>query len=210
MLYLIDENMLPEFDKSSLIKKLLIIVAFFTLTPITLVASMFSLSSSANIRDGGVLAASDQETGTRLYASLPPALPEIVFDIDEADARPSILKNYLSKNNSPLSDHSDTIVNIADKYQIDWKLLTAIAMKESGGCRVIPEGSHNCWGWGIHSKGTLMFDSYPQAIETVSKGLKEKYYDLGYVTPEEIMKKYAHPDSTTWADGIRYYMDRLK
>ena len=40
--------------------------------------------------------------------------------------------------------------------------------------------------------------------------IKEKYIDNGLVTPEEIMTRYAHPDSTTWAEGIHFYMDKLK
>lgn len=202
--------MIDEIDKRSLIKKLILSAVFFTLTPVTLFASVFSLTSLSDTQNSSkTLGSNTEHSGARLYASLPPTTSEIKFEISESDARPFILKNFLSLNNSPLSDFSQDLVVISDKYNIDWKLLTAIAMKESGGCRVIPEESHNCWGWGIHSKGTLMFDTYPQAIETVSKGLKEKYYDLGYVTPEEIMQKYAHPDSTTWAEGIRYYMDRL-
>ena len=106
--------------------------------------------------------------------------------------------------------YADFIVQTADKYGLDFRLLTAIAQKESGLCRVIPEGSNNCWGWGIHSEGTLGFDSYEEAIETVSKGLKENYIDLGYVSVEEIMAKYAHPSSTTWAEGVSFYMNQMR
>jgi hypothetical protein len=56
----------------------------------------------------------------------------------------------------------------------------------------------------------LGFDSFEEGIEIVSKGLKEYYIDLGYVTVEEIMKKYAHPDSTTWAEGVSYYMLQME
>ena len=55
-----------------------------------------------------------------------------------------------------------------------------------------------------------MFDSYPEALEVVAKGLRENYIDKGFVTPEQIMKKYAHPDSTTWAEGVNFYMDQLE
>jgi hypothetical protein len=128
----------------------------------------------------------------------------------ESDARPDILKNYLKKYNSPLEPFAQFIVQTSDKHQLDYRLITAIAMKESGLCKVIPEGSYNCWGWGIHSAGTLGFNSYEEGIETVSVGLKENYIDKGYVTVEEIMQKYAHPDSTTWAEGVLLYMDQMK
>ncbi|MCX7928238.1 MAG: hypothetical protein N2558_00945, partial [Patescibacteria group bacterium] len=56
----------------------------------------------------------------------------------------------------------------------------------------------------------LKFSNYDIAIETVAKGLKEKYIDRGYTTPELIMKKYAHPNSTTWADGVNMYMQKIE
>jgi hypothetical protein len=127
-----------------------------------------------------------------------------------ADVRVSLIERYLRRSNSELLPYAEFIVKTSDKYGLDYRLIPAIAQKESGLCRVIPHGSHNCWGWGIHSKGTLMFDSYDFAIETVSKGLKEKYIDKGYVTTDQIMKKYAHPDSTTWADGVNAYMEQIE
>jgi hypothetical protein len=74
----------------------------------------------------------------------------------------------------------------------------------------MPEGCNNAWGWGIHSEGTLCFDTWEEGIETVSKGLREFYFDLGYETVEEIMGKYAHPDSTTWAEGVLLYMAQME
>ena len=149
-------------------------------------------------------------SGVSVYASLPETLPEITGSVGASDARCEIIRQYLKANKSELEPYACTLVAKADEYGLDWRLLTAIAQKESGLCNVIPPGSHNCWGWGITSKGTLGFDSYEEAIDTVSKGLKRNYIDKGYVTVEEIMTKYAHPDSTTWADGVNYYLNQLQ
>ena len=194
-------------------RKVVFVVIFFTFTPLTIFLSILSLSVLGN---RGEQYSKTREfvnypkPGVMVYASVPDDIPYISTTIISADARITIVNNFLLNYGSPLADFSGFVVQTADKYGIDWKLLPAIAAKESGACRVIPEGSHNCWGWGIHSKGTLMFDDYQEAIETVTKGLKEKYIDAGLVTPEEIMTRYAHPDSTTWAEGVRYYMDKLK
>ena len=37
-------------------------------------------------------------------------------------------------------------------------------------CRVIPDNSYNCWGWGIYGALVTRFDSYDDAIETVGRG----------------------------------------
>ena len=195
-------------------RKIFLLILFLTFTPVTLLSSIISLVSITTEKKTqekeAILRQSLPKYETRVYAPLeindfPTVFSEVIVD----DARIEIVRNYLQKNKSPLLPHADVLVNTADKYGLDYRLLPAIAQKESGLCRVIPPESHNCWGWGIHSKGTLMFDNYPEAIETVAKGLKEKYIDLGYVTPDQIMKKYAHPDSTTWADGVKMYMAQL-
>ncbi|OGM08302.1 hypothetical protein A2159_01975 [Candidatus Woesebacteria bacterium RBG_13_34_9] len=195
-------------------KSIVIITIFLTITPLTLtscVISLIALTTSKN-----TLAVSNNNLldspipGINVYASLPEDNPGIDAEIISADARPIIVQNFLNKYDSPLEKYSDLIVQTSDKYKIDWRLITAIAMKESGLCKAIPENSFNCWGWGIHSKGTLMFDNYEEAIDAVTQGLKEHYIDKGYVTVEEIMSKYAHPDSTTWANDVSNYMNQIK
>lgn len=194
-------------------KRLAVMLLFFTITPVTLFASIMSLVSlSQKVDKIGIDTASSHIQNLRVYTAAINSndFPSVMIQVVPEDARATLIRNYLSSHDSPLTEHSDMIVEVSDKYGLDYRLLPAIAQKESGLCRVIPEGSHNCWGWGIHSKGTLMFDNYTEALETVAKGIRENYIDKGYVTPEQIMKKYAHPDSTTWAEGVNFYMDQLE
>ena len=187
----------PSFGRQAIF-----IVLFLLVTPVTLfsaVLSFYTLSKPVK----------DDTKNVQVYAALPVAMPGVSGSVIGDDARVLILQKYLNQNTSPLAPYADLLVETADYYHLDWKLLPAIAQKESGLCRVIPEGSHNCWGWGIHSKGTLMFDDYHEAITTVAQGLKEKYIDEGFTTPNKIMQKYAHPDSTTWADGVSMYMEQI-
>jgi len=100
------------------------------------------------------------------------------------DARPILIRNYLKKYQSPLTPYADFIFATSQKYGIDYRLLVAIAQQESNLCKKIPPNSHNCWGWGIHSKGTLGFSSFDEAIEIVAQGLKEDYIDKGFTTVE--------------------------
>jgi hypothetical protein len=187
--------------KSHHFRYLLILIVFSVVTPLTLFSSIVSLYAMSTPKETKI---------SQVYASLPEMIPGISGSVIGDDARVLVLTKYLEMNGSPLTPFSRVLVETADSNQLDWKLLPAIAQKESGLCRVIPPESHNCWGWGIHSKGTLMFDDYPEAINAVAKGLKENYIDYGYTTPEKIMQKYAHPDSTTWAEGVSLYMDQIK
>lgn len=144
------------------------------------------------------------------FTAQPPGKVVLGKSIVREEARPLILRKYLEAQNSPLAAHADSLIEISNKYDLDWRLLTAIAGQESTFCRSIPEDSYNCWGWGVHNRGTLKFNTWKEAIETVAKGLRENYLDQGYQTPEEIMPIYC-PRSVTeaggsWAQGVKYFL----
>lgn len=198
-------------------KNLALVLVFFTLTPLTLVTSLFSLASFSTTKaPENILNEIGQEitllnqSGARVYASLPSDHPELTGYVGTSDARGEIIRQYLEKWNSPLTPHSSYIVEVADKYGLDYRLITAIAQKESNLCKIIPPSSYNCWGWGIHSEGTLGFSSYDEGVEVVSKGLKEEYIDKGYVTPEEIMGKYTPLSNGSWAEGVTSFMTEME
>lgn len=127
-----------------------------------------------------------------------------------SDNRVSNLKSFFRKYNSPLYDFAEIIVMFSDKYQFDYRLLPAIAMQESNLCRLIPEESHNCWGWGIYGNNVTRFDSYEDAIETVAKGLKEQYLDKGLITASAIMEKYTPSSKGSWQNGVNTFLRMLE
>ncbi len=165
---------------------------------------------AANILDEIELLDSVDLTGEVLAAQT-----EIKESSDEAkiatpDARIANLKRFFRKYNSALYEHADFIVEQADANQLDYRLLPAIAMQESGVCRTIPHNSHNCWGWGIYGTKVTRFDSYPHAIETISKGLKKNYIDQGLTTPSQIMAKYTPSSNGSWAFGVNTFLGILE
>ena len=83
-------------------------------------------------------------------------------------------------------------------------------MQESNLCRLIPEDSHNCWGWGIYGTTVTRFDSYDEAIETVAKGIKKNYIDKGLVTASAIMKVYTPQSKGSWAYGVNTFLKALE
>lgn len=189
-------------------KNLFFVVIFFTITPITLGVSLFSIFSFS--KNEPVKLDSTSVSGIKVYASLPKEFPTILGEATMADARVELVRQYLERYNSPLIDHSEFIVEMADKYGIDFKLIPAIAQQESNLCKVIPPNTFNCWGWGIHDKGTLGFESYEVAIETVTAGLKKEYIDKGYNTPEKIMSKYTPLSNGSWALGVNQFIQGME
>jgi len=199
----------------SLEKAFFLLIVFIIFTPITLAASAFALISvSSDIHKAKnknyILANQNSNIGINIFAALPNNLPSISHQIGSSDARPEIIRNYLKKYNSPLLNYADYIVEMADKYEVDFRLTTAIAQQESNLCKVIPENTYNCWGWGIHSRGTLGFESYEEGIRVVTKGLKENYINKGLVSPEKIMQKYTPLSNGSWAYGVRLFMEDMQ
>lgn len=135
--------------------------------------------------------------------------------VEQADSRPEALAEFIARYNPKLLEEepafNQALVDIADKYEIDFRLLPAISMKESGLCKVIPDNSYNCLGLGVHSQGTWEFDSYEENFDAAARILKKNYIDIGLVTPEEIMTKYT-PSSPNgeWARGVNQFMSEIR
>ena len=144
------------------------------------------------------------------HAINPQVLGAFSYSVKSEDAVPAIVKRYLAKYQSPLLPHADALVNIARGYRIDPRLLVAIAQQESNLCKKIPDDSFNCWGWGIHSRGTLKFTSYEEAMTAVIKGLSENYFGEGLTTPEAIMGIYTPLSDGSWARGVQQFIDEMK
>lgn len=146
----------------------------------------------------------------QLYQALPKVADNITQGITTGDARPEILKLFFAKHKSPLLNHETYLVELADTYNLDFRLLPAIAMQESNLCKIIPENSYNCWGFGIYGTKVTRFESYEQAAEAVAKTLRSKYVDKGLLTPEEIQQKYTPSSNGSWSKSVAHFMDQMK
>ncbi|OGJ38876.1 MAG: hypothetical protein A2383_02660 [Candidatus Pacebacteria bacterium RIFOXYB1_FULL_39_46] len=132
--------------------------------------------------------------------------------VENQDARTVIVANFLKRYNSPMTPYdyyAQRLVEIADNYNLDFRLLPAIAMRESELCKKTHSGApHNCLGFGIHSDGTLDFASYEEGFERAAKELRAYYVDQGRITTEMVGQKYA--SSETWADGVNQFMAEMR
>jgi hypothetical protein len=125
------------------------------------------------------------------------------------DNRVKSLELFFSKFNSPLKPHSDTFVEVADKYGLDYRLLPAIACMESTCGKYLIPGTYNPFGWGIYGTNYISFDNYEQAIDTVGKGLKDNYLSRGFDTPAKIAPIYTPPRHQHWLSGVTWFMNKI-
>lgn len=88
---------------------------------------------------------------------------------------------YFNKRGLPLAGQGRKMVEIADKYGLDWRIMPAIAMREStGGKFACKSVSNSPFGFGSCK---INFKTLDESIETVAKNLSGKnprtadYYD---------------------------------
>lgn len=123
------------------------------------------------------------------------------------DPRVLVLQDYLNKHKSPLAANAQDFVEAADTYNMDWRLVPAIAGVESTFGKRIP-GGYNAWGWGVYGDKSLGFGSWKDGIYTVSKGLKENYIDDGLTTVPAIGRRYA--SSTHWPNSVNFFLNDIE
>ena len=138
-----------------------------------------------------------------------------------ADARATLVANFIERNDnnhtSPLQPYDQwghKFVEIADEFGLDFRLLPAIARKESTFCKSnIAQTYYNCFGYGVPASGITeagKFSSYEEGIRTVAASLKKNYLDQGLTDPEAIMKKYCPPSNGTWADHLNQWLAEMR
>lgn len=121
------------------------------------------------------------------------------------------IDTYFGDKGLPLAGHGAEMIEASEKYGLDWRLLPALAMRETGGgdkaCPVTYKKTkdirytYNVFGWG--SCG-IKFDSYEDAFDTLAMNLSgnnpatAKYYkgkDLDGIlktyNPVHIVKNYS-------------------
>jgi hypothetical protein len=134
----------------------------------------------------------------------------VLSQVLEDDARPILVRKYLEKYKSPLVPYAKMIVELSDTYGFEYYWIVAIAQQESNLCKKIPENSFNCWGYGIHKRGTLRFENYELALKSYAEYLKREYFDKGLNTTELIMKKYCPSSNGSWAYGVSKFINDIE
>lgn len=195
-------------------KSLFKVILWFPATVLCLVLSLNLYGKTANSAGLPGLVRqeiSDFKNQPVTFAKLPRVAFEIKTALAQEDARPLVINNYLADHASPFRGIGEFIVKTADEHGVDPYLVVAIAQQESNLGKLMPENCHNAWGWGIHSAGTLCFESWKEGFETFTSGISTKYHAYGLKTPDEIMTKYVpHSPGGAWAKGVNQFMSELQ
>ena len=130
------------------------------------------------------------------------------------DPRVLAMSEFLSDYNSPMQPFAQTIIDEADKYGLDWRLVVSISGVESAFGNLIPAGTNNGWGWrGINKNedGWSVFPSWEESIAHVTERIS-----IGYgrdLTPFDMEATYCPPcgrnPAHAWANGVTRYMNEL-
>lgn len=186
-------------------RKFILPSIFFLLTPLVLILSLSLLSYA----DKGKAIRLTSQTPKVAYAALPRASGTLKMSVTSEDMRITVVRDFFKQYKSVLTPYARDVITAADKYDIDYRLIPAIAMQESNLCKKIIKGSYNCWGFGIYGKKVTRFDNYHQAINTVTKTLAIQYKAKGLETPEQIMSKYTPSSNGSWANSVNHFMNKL-
>ncbi len=139
----------------------------------------------------------------------PTSRMEVSVD-DIREERAQVIDTYFKERSMPLKGTGMTFVLVAEKYGLDWRLLPAIAVRESSGGKAAC--GHNPFGWGsckLHN-----FKSYENAIEALGKNLgggnpkTAKYY-----AGNDTMEKLYHYNGTvipSYPDEVFAIMKKIE
>lgn len=196
-----------------MLKKALIVFCWFPLTLSLLAVNLSLLVTLAN-----------KANASEKITKVPPQIAASSFGTEQVlgasvlagDARALLLTQFLEQHNSPIASYAEYILDRAEHYNLDYRLLPAIAMCESNvGKRMPSSDSYNAWGISVET-GELSGTKFPNwlyAIDWVSRYMKEKYYDRGITNLIDIGAIYAPPsveNGNSWANCVDHFMVEIQ
>lgn len=108
------------------------------------------------------------------------------------DDRAERLNAYFAKRDMPLYGYGEKFVEVADKYDMDWRLLPAIGVRESSGGKHMM--NNNPFGWG---SAKIPFKNFDESIEEVGSNISGNDEDTNrYYGTKSIYKKLWYYNGT--------------
>jgi len=145
------------------------------------------------------------DTGIQLIQQSP------YLSMEYKDYRAFVLDKYFALNNSPLMGYGSYFVSACDKYKApkDCTLVAAIAYVETKLCtQGISLAQYNCWGWGGSNENRILFQSFPDAIDTVTKELVSGYGSI-ITKPILMQSSYCGKDCLSWGTSVIREQNRI-
>ncbi len=135
-------------------------------------------------------------------------------DVILAKERADKIDAYYKKHGMPLEGYGAKMVAEAEKNNLDWRLLPAIAIRESsGGKDACNQDQFNTFGWASCDIDVVKFKSFNDAIETVARNLGGNNPNTAYAYKDKtIIQKLARYNSVIleYTDEIFEFMDLIE
>ncbi len=202
-------------------KKILVLfgcwtLSYFVIFFLFLTALVFSKNSFSNNKIlGATIDLTDNDT--EIFSSLPQEMPISENKLGFKDGRAISIKNYLLKYQAPeaLLSEVDFLVQKADQYNVDPRLVIAITRKESTFCKNIAtlkdgSSSNNCGGLGIYGSTIQKFSTIHDWLDAEIRFLADAYIEHGITDTCEIEKTYTPPSKGKWCAAINYYLAEMQ
>lgn len=121
------------------------------------------------------------------------------------DVRAVYLGRFFDKHKCPAFNYEliDDYINAADKYNLDYRILPAIAQLESQCGKRYPKGSFNIFGWNSARTG---FTDFPTSVAFVSERLANGKYYAGKTLDKKLS---AYCPSPTYPARIKALMNEI-
>lgn len=170
--------------------------------------------------------------GHSMFMAVPKILGTTTANINTTDGTSELICQYLAKYQSPMAKTCQEFSQTFRQYNIDPVFALAIAQCESNLGKKMPipvsqdchlniqpgeaieQCCHNPFGWGVHSAGTLCFSTWEEGYAVIAKGLRQKYFDEGLASTEQIMSKYnkisAEERNGSWGQCVNQFIDEIK
>lgn len=114
-----------------------------------------------------------------------------------------IIDGYLASKGSPMTGQGAAFMASGQRYQVDPRLLVAIAGAESN-FGAITCGPHNAWGWACPND-PADFATWAMGIDTVTRGLRRYYLDEGRTSVSLIQQKYCPVGAANDPTGLNVH-----
>ena len=126
----------------------------------------------------------------------------VITSLKPVDRTEKAIRDYLKRRGSPMWRNAKDFVKYGKQYDIDPRLLVAIAVVESGA------GKHNFRkfnAFGLMTK--VRFTSYSQSIKFAAKTVEKLKHGLNSVSH---LGSHYCPNSAKWVRDIRYVTSKIR
>ncbi|OGG30244.1 hypothetical protein A2973_01085 [Candidatus Gottesmanbacteria bacterium RIFCSPLOWO2_01_FULL_49_10] len=197
-----------------MIRKSILVLLWFPITLVLILINLSLLASTSSYEHPGISAIQNGVDALQPIAASGATEQILGTHIVAGDARALLLQSFLERQNSPIAPYAELLVREADANNLDWRLVVAIAMCESGAGRRMPKDSYNAWGISIFTgqNNGKDFSDWPHAIGWVSRYLREKFFAHGITDLKDIGAIYAPPsveNGFSWTNCVQQFQDSI-